>query len=93
MEKSGLILSIVAAVLSALAAMLLLYTSVLIFTDSLLPAIRAGEWSLARAVVFGVEFSGVGVAVPMLAYMLLGFIALAMTRRQAIRARQIYLGQ
>ncbi|MCP1727515.1 ABC-type antimicrobial peptide transport system permease subunit [Natronospira proteinivora] len=90
MDKLGLVVTAVGALMAAFAAILLLYTATLVFSDSLYPALQAEQVSLAQASVLGFDFSGWGVLVPMLAYLLMGFVALALTRRQSQRFLAIW---
>ncbi len=76
--------------MAVFASCLLLYTSALIITQSLLPALRADEPGLARAAFLGLEFNGYAVLFAAAAYLLLGFIALALANRQARRARGLW---
>lgn len=91
-HRGGLVMSVAGCLMACLAAALLLYTAAVIFVRSLLPALRAGEPELARIAVLGFDFSGLWVLVPSLAYLLLGFVALAMARRQGRRAIAIWRG-
>jgi|GEM_PF-2896101 len=90
MDRIGLIVTGLGALLAAFAAVLLLYTSALVFSESLYPALQAGNTALARAAIMGVEFSGWGVLLPMLAYLLMGFVALFLARRQSARFLSIW---
>ncbi|WP_406672128.1 hypothetical protein [Natronospira sp.] len=92
MRHSGLILSLSGALMAVFAAALLLYTAALILTESLLPAVRMEQPELARASILGQEFSGYAVLFPAVAYLLMGFIALALGIRQARRGRLIWRG-
>lgn len=92
-DRPGLVISALGTLLATTASCLLLYTSALIVSDGLLPAVRAEQPVLARASIMGFDFSGYGVLLPAVAYLLMGFIALALANRQARRARAIWQGK
>lgn len=91
-DRVALIVSGLGTVLATAASCLLLYTSALIITESLLPAVRAEQSELARASIMGLDFSGYGVLLPAVAYLLMGFIALALANRQARQFRRLWRG-
>lgn len=89
----GLLLAVAGGLMATLAAALLLYTAAVIFSRSLLPALEVSQPGLASAMIMGVDFSGLWVLVPLLVYLLMGFIALALAGRQGRRALALWRGE
>jgi hypothetical protein len=90
MPRLVIVLAIVTTVLSVVAAGLFLYSAAWIYLNGVSPALEADALAAAELTVLNHRFSGAGILVPMLAYLLMGFVSLAFAGGQARKAIRVW---